>query len=467
MSVENYESFLRSKALVTPSVGFKVDEAELSPELFPFQRATVKWALAKGRAAVFADCGLGKSFQQLEWARLVAKKTGGRVLILAPLAVAAQTVREGARFGIRCAYAKSPSEIGDERITVTNYERLDAFLPWDGAGVVLDESSILKAYDGKTRTQIIDAFRHTPFKLAATATPAPNDFMELGNHAEFLGVMRREEMLATFFTHDGGDTSKWRLKGHAEREFWRWMCGWSVMLRKPSDLGFDDTGFALPELRFVEHVVPADHSTASQMGMLFNLEARTLQERRNARRASTEQRVRLAADIVAAQSSEPWLIWCNLNAEGDALEQSIDGAVQVTGADDPEEKTSALLDFAEGRSKILVSKPSIAGFGLNFQRCARVLFVGLSDSYEELYQAVRRCWRFGQTRVVECHIVISEVEGAVLQNIKRKEADAERMAAAMVQHMSEFQNLSATSRMTTDYKPHAAMALPSFVGGAA
>lgn len=461
----NYQEFIDSKSHATKPVGINVHPNNLHDGLFPFQRDVVRWALARGRAALFEDCGMGKSIQQLVWADVVSRLSHGQVLILAPLAVALQTVREGARFGIACQYAKTPADVAiDARIVITNYERLEAFLPWAGVGVVIDESSILKAYDGKTRSLIIGAFKNTPFRLACTATPAPNDYMELGNHAEFLGIMRREEMLATYFTHDGGDTAKWRLKGHAEKLFWQWVCSWAVMLRKPSDLGHDDGAFKLPPLEFHQHVVGVDHRTAHQSGALFKLEANTLQERRDARRASISERVRLAAEVVEREPSESFLIWCNLNSEGDALASAIPGAVQVAGADDVDVKTQRALDFAEGRTRVLISKPSIFGFGLNFQACARVIFVGLSDSYEELYQAVRRCWRFGQNRPVDCHIIISELEGAVLANIRRKEADAERMATEMVQNMSSLQ--TATTSIRSHYLPAASITTPSWLRSA-
>lgn len=460
-----YDEFLASKAMRSPSEGFYV--AEPSETLFPFQRKIVQWACAKGRAAIFAGCGLGKSIMQLEWSTRVVGQAGGKVLLLAPLAVAGQTVREAERFGYSAAYRKTPLEVGAEQIVVTNYDRLESFLPWRGDGVVLDESSILKSQDGATRTLIIEAFRDTRFKLACTATPAPNDFMELGNHAEFLGVMRREEMLATFFTHDGGDTAKWRLKGHAEKEFWKWVCGWAVMVNKPSDLGFPDGGFALPPLKLKQHTVAADHTTAAARGMLFNLEAQSLAERRDARRATIGQRVRIAADLVAAEPNESWIIWCALNAEGDALAKAIPGAVQVSGDDDNDTKIERAMAFIDGTAPILVSKIRIFGYGMNLQNCSRMIFVGLSDSYEDLFQAVRRCWRFGQTREVVCHIVISEIEGAVLKNIKRKEKDAERMGEEMVKFMSEIQDLSATKRMTTKYDAASVIQFPNWlIGGA-
>lgn len=459
----DYDAFLRAKALKSPSAS--VPHGDTHPALFAYQAAIVRWALAKGRAALFCGTGSGKTFMQLEWARHVAL-TGGRVLLLAPLAVAHQTVAEADRFGISAVYAKTPADAGDCPIVVTNYERLAAFLPWSGVGVVLDESSILKAYDGKTRMLIIDAFKDTPYRLACTATPAPNDYMELGNHAQFLGVMTREEMLSMFFTHDGGDTSKWRLKGHAEREYWRWVCGWALLMRRPSDIGFSDAGFELPPLRFHEHVVRSTSSEeAHKRGLLFDLEARTLSERRDARRASLDARVKLAADIVASKPGVPWLVWCGLNAEGDALEAAIPNSAQVAGADEAEDKIERMLAFARGELRCLVSKSSIFGFGVNLQACADMVFVGLSDSFEEMFQSVRRCWRYGQKNEVTVHVVIGEAEGAVLRNIQRKESDFEKMADEMVKNMIGFQDVRATVRDTSDYKAKAAK-VPAWLGGA-
>ncbi len=425
-----YADFLAAKALRSPAVGLTAIPA-LSSRLFEFQRDIVAWALRRGRAAIFADCGLGKTLMQLEWARCVP----GDALILAPLAVAQQTEREAAKFGIpRVRYVRAQSQV-EPGISVTNYEMLEHFDPALFAGIVLDESSILKAYDGKTRNAIIGSFSETPFRLACTATPAPNDFMELGNHSEFLGAMTRSEMLSMFFVHDGGSTQDWRLKGHAEEPFWKWICSWAVMLRKPSDLGYDDSGFDLPPLEIRRGVVASDHTTAAARGLLFNWEAQTLQERRDARRTTIAERAKAVAEM-ANSSDEQWLVWCNLNAEGDAAAEAIRGAVQIAGSDSLETKTERMIGFVEGRHRVLVSKPSICGFGMNLQNCANVAFLGLSDSYEQFYQAIRRCWRFGQTRPVRCHIVTSDIEGAVIANIQRKQADADKMMEAMVEHMS-------------------------------
>lgn len=452
--MSDYAEFLQGKAISDPATGLP-DVPELNHALFPFQRDIVAWALRRGRAAIWADCGLGKTPMQLEWASHVP----GRVLVLAPLSVAQQTVREGEKFGIDVVYARKQADAGE--ITVTNYEMLQHFDPSEFTGIVLDESSILKAYDGKTRTEIIQAFERAPFRLACTATPSPNDMMELGNHAEFLGVMSRTEMLATFFCHDGGDTSQWRLKGHAERDFWRWLCSWAVSVRKPSDLGYDDAGFELPELIMHDVCVRVDVPTT---GMLFPMEAGQLQERLQARRDTIEDRVSHAAAIVNA-TDEAFICWCNLNSESDAIVRSIPGAVEIRGSDAPAVKEKRLLDFSEGRTRVLVTKPSIAGFGLNWQHCHNAAFVGLSDSYEDFYQSVRRCWRFGQTKPVNCYVITAETEGAVVSNIRRKEAMASTMVASMVEHMREMmqKELHGETRTKDPYEPTIPMEIPQWL----
>lgn len=444
---DTYTEFLTAKRIVSQSAGFDADD--LHPSLFPFQRDIVRWALRKGRSAIFAGTGLGKTAMQLEWARQVHAYTSGDVLILAPLAVSKQTVREGEKFGVAVNHATEQAQVGPG-ITITNYERLHRFDPTHFAAVVLDESSILKAYTGATRTAIIEAFAQTPYRLACTATPAPNDYMELGNHAEFLGVMSRVEMLSMFFVHDGGSTQDWRLKGHAEADFWRWICSWAVMLRMPSDLGYDDGDFQLPPLQMHSHTV---ESTVTMPGMLFPVEAQSLIERRQARKASISDRVTVAAALVN-ESDEPWIIWCDLNDESKAITRAIPGAVEITGSDPPEQKEERMLAFADGAIRVLVTKPSIAGFGMNWQHCPNVAFVGLSDSWEQYYQAIRRCWRFGQASPVQCHVISSTAEGAVVANIERKERDAERMASEMVKHMQDLNraDLQATERETDDYE---------------
>lgn len=426
--MNEYAEFLQRKATTDPATGLQT-VPPLNPMLFPFQQDIVSWALRRGRAAVWADCGLGKGPMQMEW----ASKQPHECIIAAPLAVAQQFVREAAKFGIDLAYAKRQEDV-TTRIVVTNYERLDAFHLEQYGAVSLDESSILKSFDGKTRTWLIEAFKDTPFRLCSTATPSPNDYMELGNHAEFLGAMSYTEMLSMFFVHDGGDTQKWRLKGHAEKDFWTWLCSWAVMLRKPSDLGYSDEGFTLPELVMHEITVRVDEPTN---GFLFPVEAQTLQERLAARRDTITERVADCAKIVNA-TDEPFLVWCNLNSESDALRKAITGAVEVKGSDTIEHKESAVLGFTDGSVRTLISKASITGYGMNWQHCNNMAFVGLSDSFEQFYQAVRRCYRFGQTKPVNVYVICAETEGAVVANIKRKERDAMDMADNMVAHMKEM-----------------------------
>ena len=425
--MSTYTDFLAGKTRIQPSTGIEVS-GDINPKLYGFQRDIVRWALKRGRAAIFADCGLGKTPMQLAWAEHVP----GPVLVVAPLAVAEQTVREGAKFGIEVTYTRDRI-VDPEGVWITNYEMLDRFYPEDFAGIVLDESSIIKHKDGKFRRYVTEMWADTPFKLSCTATPAPNDYMELGTQAEFLGVTTALEMLATWFVHDGGETSKWRLKGHAKRDFWRWMASWSVVLRKPSDLGYDDAGFSLPPLEYHDHVIRA---TDAPDGYLFPVHASTLSERLAARRSTIQDRAAKCAELVNA-SDEPWIVWCNLNAESEALAKLIPDAREVRGADPINRKRDTLLGFSDGDFRVLVTKPKIAGHGMNWQHCRNVAFVGLSDSWEQYYQAVRRCWRFLQERTVNVHVITADTEGAVVANIKRKEAAALAMAEGMVEHMAD------------------------------
>ncbi len=425
-----YSEFIASKRVTVTPVGFDVSDSSINAQLFPFQRAIVQWALHRGRAAVFADCGLGKTPMQLEWARQVVRHSGGDVLILAPLAVAAQTAREGQKFGVPVTVCRSQADV-QPGVNIANYEMLEHFSPECFHGIVLDESSILKGFGGVLRKAITDFGKQIPYRLACTATPAPNDLIELTNHAEFLEIMSGKEIIALFFTTDGNTTHSWRLKGHAKGDFWRWMALWSVAVRKPSDLGFSDDGFNLPPL--IHYHVEVE--SAPLEGHLFATEAQTLQERQQARRVSLPERVAAAAALVNA-STRPWVVWCNLNSESEMLTKAIPGAVQVTGSDDHEDKEDALLGFSNRDYRVIVSKPTIAGFGLNWQHCADMVFVGLSDSYEQLYQATRRCWRFGQQSPVNVHVVTAESEGAVVRNIQRKEAQADEMFRSIVEHMA-------------------------------
>ena len=447
----DYTDFIQSKMTVDSGHGLQVPADQLNPALFDFQRDIVHWALAKGRAAIFADCGLRKTLMQLAWSSEVHKATNKPVLILAPLAVASQTAAEGRRFGIPAAVAESPEDIIDS-INITNYDKLDRFDTSVFAGVVLDESSILKSFTGKVRTALINAFCRTPYRLACTATPAPNDYMELGNHAEFLGIMTRTEMLSMFFVHDGGETSKWRLKGHAEKAFWNWMAEWAAVIDNPASLGYKDEGYTLPELNVHEVIVDGDTPIQEKL---------TLTQRRNARKDSLEARCRAAADLVN-DSHEQWLVWCDLNAESEELHKLCRMSRQVRGSDKSRYKSSTMLGFAVGVLKCLITKPSIAGFGMNWQNCHNMIFVGLSDSYEQYYQAVRRCWRFGQVHPVNVYIIISAREGCVKENIERKEAYAIHMRKQMAELTREAvkNQLSQTRRIMAAYKPTVPMKLP-------
>lgn len=454
----DYVEWLGARSRVDEPDGIR--GARLNRALFDHQRDIVEWALARARAAVFADTGLGKTLMQTAWADVVAER--GPVLILAPLAVAEQTVREARRFGIECAYRREPA--GD-RITVTNYEMLDRFDADAFAGIVLDESSILKSFTGRTRNELIAAFAHTPFRLACTATPAPNDFTELGNHAEFLGIQSRVEMLAEYFVHDGGSTQDWRLKGHARASFWEWITSWAALIKRPSDLGYSDDGFALPPLTHEELDIPVDHSDAREVGRLFLDDARTLTDQRDLRKATMRARVDAIASAIAAEPGEPALIWGEYNAECDALTSAIPDAVQVAGSDSPDDKSRKLLAFADGEIRVLVTKPSIAGFGLNWQHCARVYFVGASHSYEQTYQAIRRCWRFGQQREVIVRTCVAETERAVMSNLARKHADADEMSRQMLEHVSRASYATRTGarRQWNDYQPTMRMEIPTWL----
>lgn len=462
-SLQSYRDFLARKRMVDPDTGI-VEPGDMPDFLFPHQQDITRWALKRGRAAVFAGTGLGKTIIELIWANRVSEHTNKPVLIIAPLAVSVQHIREAEKFGVPAQLVRSDADVGKTGVYVTNYQKLEHFdLRWF-SGVILDESSILKSHDGKTRAKLIAACQKIPFRLAATATPAPNDFMELGNHAEFLGIMSYTDMLATFFVHDGGETQKWRLKGHAENEFWKWMASWAVMLRKPSDLGYPDDGYDLPPLIQHQHIVPVEYAPSLDTGLLFPMEARGLRERLAARRDTVAERVAMAAKITPPDRQFVW--WCNLNTESEALAKAIPGATELRGSDSDLEKERKIIAFLNGNMRVLVTKSSIAGYGLNLQCCSDTGFVGLNDSFEQVFQAVRRFWRFGQTRPVNAHFIAAETEGAVVANLKRKEADAERMAAAMILHMADLSSSAVRGvvRDRPDYDPHMAMEIPDWIG---
>ncbi len=456
----NYSAFLESKQITHKSTGINISRDKLNHSLFDFQKDLTRWSLLKGRSALFASTGLGKTFMQVDWANQVHRNTSENVLILAPLAVSQQTVREAKKLDVAITPCRTQADV-KPGINITNYEMLQHFNPAKFAGVVIDESSILKSFTGKLRQQITDAFEHTPFKLSATATPAPNDYMELGTQAEFLGVMKRNEMLAMFFTHDGSNTSQWRLKGHAQKRFWEWVASWAAVVTKPSDLGYEDGAFNLPPLRIHEEIIKTNKPLD---GSLFVVEARTLQEQRAAARQTLPQRVERCAEIVNS-SDKPFLVWCNLNAESEALKRAIPDAIEVKGSDSNEHKEDAMLGFMDGKYRVLVSKPSICGFGMNFQHCSDMVFVGLSHSFEQYYQAVRRCWRFGQAEPVDVTVITSDLEGAVKANIERKERDAEQMIQEMAEYTRDItrRNVRATVREVTEYNPTIRMKIPDWL----
>lgn len=457
----NYQDFLERKRIVDPMTG--MDDPRPMPDFFKNHQADIcRWALRRGRSAVFAGTGLGKTIVELGWGEQVSEYTKLPVLIFAPPAVSVQHIREAAKFGMQARLVLDQSEVGPGN-NITNYQKMHLFDMTKFGGVALDESSILKNVDGHYRTMLIQSCSHIPFRLAATATPAPNDFMELGNHAEFLGVMSYTDMLATFFAHDGGETQKWRLKGHAEDAFWKWMASWSVMLRKPSDLGYDDTGYDLPPLIEHQHMVGVSYESAWASGSLFPMAARGMGERIKARRGSIDERVELAASITPMD--RPFVWWVDLNDESAALAKMIDG-VEVRGSDPDDEKERKLIDFSEGRIIRLVTKSSITGFGMNWQHCRDTGFVGATDSFEQVYQPIRRFWRFGQTQPVNVHFIAAETQGNVVANYRRKEAEAERMAAAIVRHMADISSLAVRGslRDRPDYQPTMPMIIPDWLG---
>lgn len=457
----NYQKFLEGKNVIVPLDGIK-EVAGLNENMFDFQKDIVTWALKRGRSCIFAGTGLGKSLMELSWADAVYRHTGKPVLIFTPLAVAAQMKREAEKFGI--AGVEHVHTQSDDPIQVTNYQKIEYFDLSKFGGVVLDESSILKNQTGKFRTQLIKLCKQIPFRLAATATPSPNDYMELGNHAEFCDIMSYTDMLATFFCHDGGDTAKWRLKGHAEDVFWSWMATWSVMLKNPADLGYDGSKYDLPKLHQSQHTIGAKYEPNIDTGLLFPMEAQSMGDRLKTRRATIDDRVKHAAEIVKSKH-ETWVIWCNLNDESEMLSKIIPDAVQIVGSMPEKKKEQILDDFAIGKIRILISKPSLTGFGMNWQHCNNTCFVGLNDSFEQIYQAIRRFWRFGQKKEVYAHFIASELEGKVVANIKRKEMQCEHMMDQMVKHMAGFSSddVRGAVREKADYKPQTQMEIPIWI----
>lgn len=460
-----YMTFLAGKRPTVPDAGFRVAPDTLHADLLPHQRAIVAWALRKGRCAVWADTGLGKAFIALEWSRqLLARGHAKRILILAPLAVAQQFVREGTKWGVPVTYAKDGSQTIDG-VTVSNYERLHLFDASTFEAVVLDESSVLKAFTGETKRALVKTFRNTRYRLCCTATPAPNDIIELCNHADFLSVMTQQEMLAKFFTprgSDDGSTGQYRLKSHAHRDFYRWLASWAIACKLPSDLGYPDDGYVLPTLSIEAHFVAVDWAPD---GHLFFTELKGVTERAKVRRTTVDSRVEAAVLIVGAEPAEQWLLWYGRLDEARGLSKALPGAEIVQGSDSVDRKEDLLRRFADGEVRVLITHPSIAGFGLNFQSCARMAFVGLSDSYESYYQSIRRSWRFGQVRPVTAHIVLTEPERAIYNNVLRKEQEAGVLTRELVAAMAEFevQELRGETDYTDVYDPVMPMIVPAWL----
>lgn len=520
----SYEAFLQSKKATTHAAGIDVSLSAINEKLFDFQKAMVQWALRKGRAAIFAECGLGKSFMQLEWGRLVHKHASGDVLILAPLAVAAQTVSEGAKLGIAVQLCRTQADVRPG-LNITNYEMLQHFDASHFVGAILDESSLLKSFMGKTKRALVEAFANSPYRLCCTATPAPNDVMEIGNHAEFLGIMPSSEMLMRWFINDTMKSGHYRLKGHAVKDFWAWVASWGISLRKPSDLGYSDEGFVLPELHIRRHYVEVDISIGVEQCQLFRAPTMSATTLHKEMRLTVADRAQAVADLVnggvemdfvqardyltskgysleptpqayhceeqgkalwsvtapgyhtfetwttseikqvASQlksKEEPWAIWCNTNYEQEELEKHFGKrAFSVYGSLSPEEKENRILRWLSGERPILISKPSICGFGMNFQHCHKTAFVGLSYSFEQFYQAVRRFYRFGQTRAVEVVIVAAETESTLVATLERKMAAHLQMAESM---NAEASRLSLQEDLQlSSYHPQIDMILPSWL----
>ena len=430
----------------------------------PHQNAVTEFALSQGAAALFLDTGLGKTLCALDWGRVIVEHTNRPVLMLAPLAVSGQHQREADKFSVDARAIREPEEVGSARVYITNYERLHKFNADDFSGVILDESSIVKAMMGKTSRALIETFSRTPYRLACTATPAPNDHVELGQHSEFLGVMAQNMMLNRWFLHDSADTGTWRMKGHAVLDFWNWVASWARCVSKPSDLGFSDDGYVLPPLNLQRHVVKADRSTdtgAEKDGQarLFRIPDTSATSIHKEKRQTTDARADLIAEKVMAEPDEAWVIWCDTDYEADALALRIPGAVEVRGSMTADEKEARLNAFSAGQARVIITKPSVAGYGLNWQHCARMGFVGLSFSYESFYQAIRRCWRFGQTRPVDVHVACADTEEAIWNVVSRKAGDHDAMKAQMTQAMKRAANVV----HTTTYTPAKPIQLPTWI----
>ncbi len=461
--MSDYEKFIKRKRQALQPMGFD-PVCELNSNLFDWQAVTVEWAVKRGRAALFEECGLGKTLQQLAWAEQVVKKTNKPVVLHCPVGVRQQTKHEAEKFGIDAdvVIANDQTQIV-KGINLVNYEKLHHFDPSTFSGVVLDESSILKNAFGKVKRQLIESYKRTPYRLACTATPSPNDHIELGTHAEFLGICEREDMLSKYFVHDGSDTAKWRLRGHARKHFWNWVATWAVCISKPSDIGGKDEGYDLPELNVARHVVTAD-DTAPIDGLLFNVSGISATTIHEEKRLTCEARCSKVAELVNGKD-EPVVIWCDTNYEADSLLKKIDDCIEIRGSHKESAKEALLERFSSGDSKRLITKPSVAGFGMNWQHCNHQVFAGLSYSFESYYQAVRRCWRFGQERSVDVDIVLAETESALHSAVASKESDHRLMRSEMAEAMKTASRRevgidTGKARYVTGLQ----VELPSFIG---
>lgn len=451
-----YLEFLAGKKIRSPMAGF--EPGEIEAPLFPWQKDIVRWAVRRGRAAIFAHYGLGKTIQQLEWASQVYRHTGGNVLILAPLAVAQQTHREGGKFGYEVQLCRTQADVRPG-INVTNYEMLEHFIPQAFAGVVLDEASILKSYMGTTKRKLVEAFSQTPYKLNCTATPAPNDHMEIGNQSEHLGIMPANEMLSRWFINDTMAMGSYRLKGHAEADFWDWVASWAVSLRRPSDLGYPDDGFLLPPLHWIEERVEVDRLTGrgDKLWRDPELNATSLHKEM---RLTAPARAKRVADLVN-DSGAVWSVWCNTDYEADELKRLIPDAVEVRGSEKPAEKERKIIAFSEGRARVIITKSRIAGFGLNWQHCHNTALVGLSYSFEQVHQAIHRHYRFGQLYPVNAHLVLAKTEGNILASFKEKMAAYENMMDNM--RLSSHKLTLGHDKKLIEYNPTQKMHLPKWL----
>lgn len=458
-----YHQFIAKKFPKVPSCGFAADERLIPGKLFDWQQDIVRWATSRGRAAIFAACGLGKTAMQIAWAEQIVAHTNKPVIIMAPLAVSQQTVAEGEKFGISVQAIRGMESVTRPAIYIINYEMLGHVNPDLFGGVVLDESSILKALIGKTKMRLIEMFQCVPYRLCCTATPAPNDHAELGNHAEFLGIMRTPEMLSTWFVNDGFQAGHWRIKGHAADSFWQWVSSWAVSLNKPSDIGnYSDEGYILPELQTIRHEIQHDE-TDFENGMLIRIANSSASTIKKDMRRSLDLRVAEAAKICSGLNDDPCIVWCELNDESTALVRSISGAVEITGSMKPEDKEQRMIDFTTGKIKTLVTKPKIAGFGMNWQHCHNMIFVGCSYSFEARYQAIRRCWRFGQTQPVIDNVILAGQEAKIFDAVAEKERKYMEMEKSMSGTFGKYNDIANTAVAKEAYAGKEAVQTPDFL----